>query len=349
MELQQLKYFCIIAQCESLTKAVKKLHMSQPSLSRSLRSLEKELGTPLFDRVGRNIVLNDAGRFALKRALGVLDSAEAIKHDIDKFLYDGNLSVDVYSPAPMGAADDIIIGFKKKYPDVRVRMASWPSERLKDIQPGITFFASPVVHKEPNYLMLGEEDIVLAVSKDSPFAQRESVRLADLENERFLSVLSDSPFYELCAQMFAQAGFEPHIAAEDQDHNRILTYTANDFGVALAPSITWLGNWKRAVAAIPISDVHQKRYLYLKWPENTMMNWGTLCFRDYLIEYFNTTYGFTCSLEATPDPDQSDEPADELPAKDTLEAHLADTALHAQAPRAAAPAPEAATEPALRR
>lgn len=39
MELQQLKYFCIIAQCESLTKAVKKLHMSQPSLSRSLRSL----------------------------------------------------------------------------------------------------------------------------------------------------------------------------------------------------------------------------------------------------------------------------------------------------------------------
>ena len=82
MEMQQLQNFYVIAQCESLTKAAQKLHTSQPSLSRSLHSLENELGAPLFDRVGRNIVLNDAGRFALSKVIDDLDTAEYFKIDI---------------------------------------------------------------------------------------------------------------------------------------------------------------------------------------------------------------------------------------------------------------------------
>lgn len=85
MEMQQLQNFYVIAQCESLTKAAQRLHTSQPSLSRSLHSLEDELGAPLFDRVGRNIVLNDTGRFALTKVLNVLNSAESIKLDVSEF------------------------------------------------------------------------------------------------------------------------------------------------------------------------------------------------------------------------------------------------------------------------
>ena len=114
MEMQQLQNFYVIAQCESLTKAAQKLHTSQPSLSRSLHSLENELGAPLFDRVGRNIVLNDAGRFALSKVVDVLDSAESIKLDISDFIHNKNFSVDIYSPVPMGEFEDIIIGFKEQ-------------------------------------------------------------------------------------------------------------------------------------------------------------------------------------------------------------------------------------------
>lgn len=298
MEFQQLKNFYVIAQYESLTKASQRLHISQPSLSRSLRALEEELGTPLFDRVGRNIVLNSAGRFALTRALSVLDSAESIKHDIDKFKHSESLTVDVYSPAPMGDVGEIIIGFKKKYPDVRIRMASWQSKRLKDIPPSLTFFASTTAHKERNYLKLGEEDIILAASKSNPLAERESVRLADLGDQPFVSLLPGPPAYELFLGMFLQAGIEPNVVVEDQSRNRVMDYVANDFGVTLAPAITWFGKGRPDVARIPLSDVRKKRYLYLKWPENTVMNWATLRFRDYVIEHFNDTYGFDCRLDA---------------------------------------------------
>lgn len=297
MEMQQLYNFYVIAQCESLTKAAQKLHTSQPSLSRSLHSLENELGLPLFDRIGRNIVLNDAGKFVLNKVGDVLSSAASIKVDVSQFIQSKNFSVDIYSPVPMGAFEDIIIGFKNKYPNVRIRMASWNSPKLKNTQPNITFFASPHVHKEPNYLLLGEEEVCLAVAKTNPLSSNKSIPLMALSDVPFVSALCDSPFYEIISDMFSHAGFTPNTIIEDQDYNRVMSYVSNDFGVALAPSITWFGRWSKTVKAVPLSDIHRKRYLYLKWPENTVMSWATLRFRDYVIKHFNETYGFTCGID----------------------------------------------------
>lgn len=75
-----------------------------------------------------------------------------------------------------------------------------------------------------------------------------------------------------------------------------MSYVAHDFGIALSPSITWVGKWSDQIATIPLSDIHRKRYLYLKWPENSVMGWATLRFRDYVVKHFNEKYGFTCGV-----------------------------------------------------
>lgn len=292
MELQQLKYFYIIAQYESLTKAAEKLHISQPSLSRSLRALESELGVPLFDRVGRNIVLNDAGRFVLGRISHILDSAGSIKLEMEQFSYDKNMRLDVYIPVPLGSTAEIIKGFKEKHPDIRLRIASWPSPHFKNVMPHITFFASATYHRASNYYLLGEEEVVLAVAKDHPLAEKESVELASLISEPFVSNLSDSPFYNLAGEAFEQAGFRPEFVVEDQDFNRVLGYVAEGLGVALAPNITWFESWHDRVTYVPFTDVTCKRYLYLKWPANEAMNWATLQFREHVIDYFKENFGF---------------------------------------------------------
>ena len=62
MELLQLKYFQTVAYMEHITKASKKLNIAQPSLSLMIKRLEDEIGTPLFDRKGRNIQLNESGK-----------------------------------------------------------------------------------------------------------------------------------------------------------------------------------------------------------------------------------------------------------------------------------------------
>jgi LysR family transcriptional activator of glutamate synthase operon len=295
MEIQQMEYFCAIAQFENLTKAAQKLHVSQPSLSRSLHALETELGAPLFDRIGRNIVLNDTGRVAYEKMRVALNSTEAVRQEVQRFVFEQNHSIDIFSPVPMGDNEKIIMNFKRKHPDIHIRYGSDPSERLRNIQPDITFFASPLIHSEENYLKLGEEDILLAVSRDNPLAKRESVRLADLSDEPFVRVLP-STLYDITTHMFLEAGFEPKTIIEDQNYTRVLAYVASDFGITLAPAITWFGPHKEDVVLLPLTDVHRKRYLYLKWPANKEMNQATESFRAYLVQYFHDTYGFSCHL-----------------------------------------------------
>ena len=73
MDLVQLKYFVAVAEAGHLTNAAKKLNVAQPALSVSLARLEKEVGVPLFDRVGRNISLNKFGEIYLEYAEQALD------------------------------------------------------------------------------------------------------------------------------------------------------------------------------------------------------------------------------------------------------------------------------------
>lgn len=301
MEIQHLKNFCVIAEYESLTEAAKRLHVSQSSLSRNLQALEDEIGVPLFDRLGRKIVINNAGRVALRRARLALDSLSSVKEDVLNVASKSNLEVNLYTPVPMAELMPLISGFIQKYPEINVRVGSMGtvySERLKRFGPDITFFASSIVHKEPNYLLLGEEEIILAVSPNSPLAQEKSVRLASLAEERFVNLLP-SALYDVFADMFREAGFRPHIVLEDQDFVRVLWAVSEGIGVSLAPAITWFGAMKDRVSAVPISDVKRKSFLYLKWPENKVLNHATLRFRAYAIDYFNENHGFTCGKERT--------------------------------------------------
>lgn len=142
MEIQHLKNFCVIAEYESLTEAAKRLHVSQSSLSRNLQALEDEIGVPLFDRLGRKIVINNAGRVALRRARLALDSLSSVKEDVLNVASKSNLEVNLYTPVPMAELMPLISGFIQKYPEINVRVGSMGtvySERLKRFGPDIRF------------------------------------------------------------------------------------------------------------------------------------------------------------------------------------------------------------------
>ena len=79
MQIAQIRYFVTAAQLQNLSKAAEALHLSQPSLSRSIARLEEELGTPLFTRSGKRILLNEPGR-------RFLESARTILRDLDDTL-----------------------------------------------------------------------------------------------------------------------------------------------------------------------------------------------------------------------------------------------------------------------
>lgn len=98
MELLQLQYFKTIAECQHITKAANKLMISQPSLSNTLSRIENELGVQLFDRQGRNIVLNNYGRIVLEHTNNILRELDNIHTEIDEMEQRQNKVINIASP-----------------------------------------------------------------------------------------------------------------------------------------------------------------------------------------------------------------------------------------------------------
>lgn len=279
MELYQLKYLQEIARTGSLREAARQLHITQPPLSRCIKALEDEIGEPLFDRVGRNLVLNDIGKVVLLGANATLKSAESIKQSVDEFVRTREQTINLYAPVPLGNDARVLYDFKQEHPNVRLRVGVAPSDSLKYEIPDLIFFASMVDHGEKrNYLHLGDEDIVLAVRPDSPLANEESVALADLGSEDFISNVPNV-YTTMVESMFAQAGIDPHIVMENQSYQQIIDAVSLGFGIA------WL-NEQSNVKLIPLSDVHRCRHLYLKWPEGTVLSGAVEMMKDYLVGHY---------------------------------------------------------------
>ena len=84
MQLHQLRYFCAVARTGNFTRAAQHEHLAQPSLSQQIRKLEEELGTRLFDRLGRIVRLTQVGEAFLPRAEAILNQVDAAKLEIQE-------------------------------------------------------------------------------------------------------------------------------------------------------------------------------------------------------------------------------------------------------------------------
>lgn len=285
MELYQINYFVEAVRCRNITKAAEELNVSQPAVSRAIKNLEDEIGAELFDRIGRNIVLNDNGKAIFKYANAVLEDADKIKESLEDHIREREQTVNLFSPVPLGDDENVLIRFKELHPEIKMRLGAGVTEFTRHEIPDLMFFASPTLHHEPNMVKLCEERVVLAVPKGHPVAGKKSVRLADLSYERYIKVLP-CVFRTLTDGMFAEAGFEPDVVIEDQRYSRVMKYIGHGFGLTLAPEITWFDSTDTNVAAVPLEDVHRSRYLYLRWREEVPLSTAASELRDYLVEHF---------------------------------------------------------------
>ena len=122
MELTQLKYFYVAAECGQITKAAEKLHIAQPALTQSVKRLENELGVKLFERRGRSVALSRCGEY-LHRQLGVvLKTLERIPDDLTRIadLEENTIRVNIIAASLL--VTELIIKYKKLNPDIKFHL-----------------------------------------------------------------------------------------------------------------------------------------------------------------------------------------------------------------------------------
>ncbi len=286
MELYQMRYFKAVADCGSMTKAAERLHVSQPALSKAIKALEEEMGTLLFDRVGRSIVLNEDGHVVHRAVTYAIDSVDAVPQALSSFTRTRAQMVNLYSPVPMGDDVNIIATFHKEHPDIRIRSAMTRTQAFDADQADLTFFSSPSVHEGPNYLLLGVEPFVLSLPKGHPLADREEVDLEELCDEPLVTV-APCRARSMIDRLFEKKGLKPAISAEVQLCLIVNDLVASGVGYGIAPAVTWFTSAHRSnVSAVRISNCDMKRYIYLKWPENSVLSESARLFISFLQKHY---------------------------------------------------------------
>lgn len=217
MEIRVLRYFLEIAREENMTRAAERLHVSQPSLSKQMKSLEEELGKKLFTRSSYRLHLTDEGMLLRKRAEDLLAMADKITNEFQTM--DDITGGDVF----IGCAESHLIRYlaqavgrlNARYPGIHYHITSGDTEQVTErLDRGLfdlAFIVEPPDPSRYNYLEVPETDTWGALmKKDCPLAQKDSLTIEDL-----------LPYPIFCSEQSAKADL-PRWCGEKADQLNIL-------------------------------------------------------------------------------------------------------------------------------
>lgn len=191
MELLQLQYFKTIAECQHITKAANKLMISQPSLSNTLSRIEAELGVQLFDRQGRNIVLNQYGKIVLEHAHNILRELDNIRTEIDAMQQRQEKVITIASTDSMYLRE-WLPSFIRANPDLTIRHTVSTIEKIEtDLLNGVIDFAiSSVVSDNPSFehYTLWEDEYVVITPHPNDLPAEPVRNFADFAKMPFVAL-----------------------------------------------------------------------------------------------------------------------------------------------------------------
>lgn len=293
MELLQLQYFLLLAKEQHVTRTAELLHISQPSLSATIKKLEAELGAPLFIRKGRNIVLSPYGeafkQYAEEAFLLLENGRQAVarlRHEDDHTLNLGLLSPYVWN--------DLLLEFSSIYPDIKINRHSIEDQRFCDsiLSGDIDFYLGGLNQMElPDnghlqYTALYEDNMVLLVHKNHPLAKRSGIDLRECRSEPFINLSQETNLQQFIDGMFQQAEFTPRVVMTC-DYTLRDQMVADGHGVSVT---TQLGAQKSSVAgvvAIPLTFPAEKRKLGLVWRKKRVFSSSMEKFYDVANRFYS--------------------------------------------------------------
>lgn len=244
MELRHLRYFVAVAEERHFGRAAERLHIAQSPLSQQIRTLEAELGGPLFERTTRRVELTPAGEILLGRARTVLASADAAAEDTRRAARGelGQLSIGFTGSTTYALLPPVAAGLRDALPGVKLQLHG---EMVTPAQVAgllggsldLGILRPPVHSAELAVEVIRSEPMIAVLPATHRLAAEEKVRLADLADEPFVRYAAHlrTVLNDFVDEACAAAGFTPQVALEVTETATLVSFVAGGIGVALVP------------------------------------------------------------------------------------------------------------------
>lgn len=286
--LQQLRYFRELASTGHLTQTAERLYITQTTLSNTIINLEKQLGVKLFDRIGRTLQLNDAGKLYLKYVNEALNALDNGQNALGDYKEEYQQSVSVAMPIS-SVWSNLIHGFHKQYNSYSLRQITCEKNQFRQLltDQQIDFVIAgidDVPMSGLEHYIIRVEELFVCVPLDHPMAAKKGVYLHEVKDEPFINLPSNNSFRVFCDELFKKAGIQ-YRAELECDYSLRGKLVAAGFGVAITTNSSRQQNTLgEDVAYIPLLDGFAKRPIAIIWNPRHYLSKAALDFRDYVME-----------------------------------------------------------------
>lgn len=292
MNFNQLRVFQSAARVLNFTRAAEELHLTQPGISKHLKDLEEYYGTRLFERLGKKVVLTQAGEAlyeATTSAFSLLDAAKARIDDLNN-LTTGELAIGACNTIGTYILPDRLVQFRQRYPAIEIKAETNYSRQIVEKVLSNTLELGLVGHYHPDPRLLVRtfmtEPVVLVVSSHHPWAERKSaVRLSELAQQTVLLASRGSGTWRIVEDLLKTKKVQLGRTSELGTSEGVKRAVAANMGVALL-SRHVLGHELSdgRIKTVKISGGEPSRDLYLIQHKDRYLSRAARAFMELLFE-----------------------------------------------------------------
>ncbi len=225
MDFRELAYIVSIAKHQSVSKAAEELFVTQPTLSKFVQNLEKELDQPLFRRLGNKFLLTYAGERYVEKARIILAEKKELDQELSDIIHENVGELKIAFPIMRGTymIPNTLPVFRKQFPKVKVTVIEESSAVLEEMllsgDIDLAFFTLPIRSPKISHEIISHEEVVLVMAEEHPLVCQSInkpgckypwIDAKLLENEEFILQMPDQRTRENVDKIFSEAGIKPN-------------------------------------------------------------------------------------------------------------------------------------------
>ena len=262
MELLQLTYFCYAARCENFSKTAEYYNVPTSNISRAVRSLERELGTKLFQRSANKIYLNEKGKTFYSFVSNALSLLERGKSSVTSTESTPSGEIKILISTCRRIATQAIEKCRRDYPDIKFVI----KHGFEDGDYDFIISDVPPSKKQFDKIHLLTERMLLAIPKSSQLFDKLDKKdiLSSIENEPFISLGKGTRLHTLTEQYCNTLGFTPSIALQTDDPYYVRKYLEMGLGVAVFPQKSWAQMLSPEIKLADVDFPNRKVYVFME-------------------------------------------------------------------------------------
>ena len=291
MNLNHLSYFRVLARLEHYTQAAEELSITQPSLSHAMATLEKDLGTYLFEKQGRNIKLTKYGKIYYEyvdRALSELEKGEKKLRELTNV---STVTIElgyIYTLGPK-FIPHLIKEFTSLDNNENIKFIFGQGttksliEGLKEEKFDMVFCSKIENEPDIDFIPIANEELVVIVCNDHPLAKKESIDLKEIGSYPFIGFSEKSGIRSIIEELFKKVDIVPNTICEVEEDNAVAGLVEINYGIAVLPRLSSLKYYN--VKVLPITNPKHERFIYLATLKNRYLTPSVNLFKKYSLEY----------------------------------------------------------------